>query len=128
VEFEKESNNMVKFTVPTRAVARILGKGGASINAIKDDTGAQIDVDKPADNDSSKDTIITLKGTKKAIGAAKEVILAISSEVSDETTETVHIEHKYHRNIIGAGGQNLRDLIAQAGGPSDRHQAGLVHL
>jgi len=129
VEFEKESSHTAKFTVPTRAVARILGKGGASINAIKDDTGAQIDVDKPSDNDFSKDTTITLKGTKKAIAAAKEAILAISSEVSDELTEVVRIEHKYHRNIIGAGGQNLRDLIAQAGGPSDvRHQAGLVHL
>jgi predicted PilT family ATPase len=129
VEFEKESNHTAKFTVPTRAVARILGKGGASINAIKDDTGSQIDVDKPADNDPSKDTTITLKGTKKAIGAAKEAILAIAVEVSDEMTEIINIEHKYHRNIIGAGGQNLRDLTAQAGGPADvRQQAGLVHL
>lgn len=49
VEFEKEANVVSKFTVPTRAVARILGKGGVSINQIKDETGAQIDIDKPAD-------------------------------------------------------------------------------
>lgn len=72
---------------------------------------------------------MTLRGTKKAIAAAKEAILAISSEVSEETTEIVRVEQKYHRNIIGAGGQNLRDLVTQAGGPSDpRLQAGLIHL
>lgn len=130
VEFEKEANVVSKFTVPTRAVARILGKGGVSINQIKDETGAQIDIDKPADAEGNgKDTNVTLRGTKKAIAAAKEAILAISSEVSDEVTETVRVEHALHRTIIGAGGQNLRDLVAKAGGPSDsRQQAGLVHL
>jgi len=39
------------------------------------------------------------------------------------------VESKYHRNIIGAGGQNLRDLVVQAGGPTDpRAQAGLIHF
>jgi hypothetical protein len=72
---------------------------------------------------------ISLRGTKKAIAAAKEAILAISAEVSDEATIVVNIEAKYHRNIIGAGGQHLRDLVAQAGGPTEpRAQAGLVHL
>lgn len=119
---------MVKFTVPTRAVARILGKSGSSINAIKDETGAQIDIDKPTEGDS-KDTNVQLKGTKKAIAAAKEAILAIANEVSDEVTETITIEHKFHRNIIGSGGQTLRDLITAAGGPVEpRLQAGLVHL
>jgi polyribonucleotide nucleotidyltransferase len=119
---------VVKFTVPTRAVARILGKGGASINAIKADTGAQIDIDKPTDGDD-KDTAVQLRGTKKAVAAAKEAILAISTEVSDEVTEIVRIEPKFHRNIIGAGGQTLRQLVTDAGGPPEpRLQAGLVHL
>ena len=62
-------------------------------------------------------------------GYDKEAILAIASEVSDEITEIVRVEQKYHRNIIGAGGQNLRDLVVQAGGPTDsRLQASLIHL
>ncbi|KZS98452.1 hypothetical protein SISNIDRAFT_481189 [Sistotremastrum niveocremeum HHB9708] len=127
VEFEKESNNIIKFSVPSRAVARILGKGGASINEIKDATDAQIDIDKA---DSNPDvTNVTVRGTKKAIAAAKAAILAISDQIGEEITEVVQIESKYHRTIIGAGGQGLRELIQRCGGPSEpRAQAGLVHF
>lgn len=127
LEFEKESNNVLKFTVPTRAVARILGKGGASINEIKDETGAQIDVDKA--DDSGASTNITVRGTKKAISAAKTAILAISDQIGEETTDSILIESRFHRTIIGAGGQGLKDLVSRCGGPSDpKLQAGLIRL
>lgn len=128
VEFEKESNNVVNFTVPTRSVARILGKGGASINDIKDSTDAQIDVDKATD-DSGSITHITVRGTKKAVAAAKAAILAISDQVAEETTATVVVEGRFHRTLIGAGGQGLKDLVSRCGGPSDpKFQAGLIRL
>jgi predicted PilT family ATPase len=127
LEFEKESNNVLKFTVPTRAVARILGKGGVSINEIKDETGAQIDVDKA--DDSGTSTNITVRGTKKAISAAKAAILTISDQIGEEATDVVTIESKFHRTIIGAGGQGLKDLVNRCGGPSDpKLQAGLIRL
>ena len=127
MEFEKESNNVLKFTVPTRSVARILGKGGASINEIKDNTNAQIDVDKS--EDGSAITHITVRGTKDAVAAAKGAILQISEQVTDEITTSVIIESKFHRSIIGAGGQGLKELISRCGGPSDsKLQAGLIKL
>lgn len=128
LEFEKESNKVLKFDVPTRSVARILGKGGASINEIKNDTGAQIDVDKTSDGNGSV-TQISVRGTKEAINAAKSAILAIAEQVGEETTASLDIETKFHRAIIGAGGQGLKDLIIRCGGPSDpKLQAGLVRL
>jgi polyribonucleotide nucleotidyltransferase len=128
LDFEKESNKTLKFDVPTRSVARILGKGGASINEIKDDTGAQIDVDKSSDGNGSV-TQITVRGTKEAINAAKNAILAIADQVGEEVTTSLVIETKFHRAIIGAGGQGLKDLIIRCDGPSDpRLQAGLVRL
>ncbi|KAL0956379.1 hypothetical protein HGRIS_002526 [Hohenbuehelia grisea] len=128
LEFEKESNHVTKFTVPTRSVARILGRGGASINDIKDTTGAQIDVDKASDG-AGATTHITLRGTQKAINEAKAAILAISDQVGEETTETLIIENRFHRTLIGAGGQGLRDLVARCGGPSDQKaQAGLIRF
>lgn len=127
LEFEKESNNVLKFTVPTRAVARILGRGGVSINEIKDDTDAQIDIDKAADDNAV--TNITVRGTKQAISAAKIAILAIAEQVGEEAEASLDIETKFHRTIIGAGGQGLKDLIIRCGGPSDsKLQAGLVRL
>ncbi|KAF8904496.1 hypothetical protein CPB84DRAFT_1814479 [Gymnopilus junonius] len=127
-EFEKESNNVLKFTVPTRSVARILGRGGASINEIKDSTEAQIDIDKSSE-EGGVNTSITVRGTKKAVAAAKAAILAIADQVTEETTDSVVVETKFHRTIIGAGGQGLKDLIAKCGGPSDsRVQAGLIRF
>ncbi|TRM69469.1 hypothetical protein BD626DRAFT_392577 [Schizophyllum amplum] len=128
VEFEKESNNVIKFTVPNRAVPRILGRGGVSINDIKDSTSTQIDVDEAEDSDGAL-TQISIRGSKKGIAEAKAAILAISDQVQEETTAVVPIENKYHRTLIGGGGQGLRDLIARCGGPTDpKLQAGLVRF
>ncbi|KAJ7188034.1 hypothetical protein C8R46DRAFT_1053419 [Mycena filopes] len=121
VEFEKESNNILKFTVPNRAVARILGRGGASINEIKDATDAQIDVDKAGD-DSALDQ-------HQPVAAAKAAIMAIADQVTEETTATVVVESKFHRTLIGAGGQGLKELVKNCGGPSDpKLQAGLIRF
>lgn len=127
VEFEKESNNVIKFKVPTKSVARILGRGGANINEIKDETGAQIDVDKSSEDPQNTD--ITCRGTKKAIASAKAAIMIIVDQVGQETTVTINIERKFHRTIIGAGGQGLRELVNRCGGPSDpKQQASLIRL
>ncbi|KAJ7496037.1 hypothetical protein B0H11DRAFT_2227032 [Mycena galericulata] len=127
VEFEKESNNILKFTVPNRAVARILGRGGASINEIKDATDAQIDVDKATDDSAL--TNISVRGTKKAVAAAKAAIMAIADQVTEETSATVVVESKFHRTLIGAGGQGLKELVKNCGGPEDpKLQAGLIRF
>lgn len=119
---------MLKFTVPSRAVARILGKGGASINEIKDMTDAQIDVDK-ATEDGGSVTNITVRGTKKAVAAAKSAILAIADQVAEEITVVVAVESKFHRTLIGPGGQGLKELVTRCDGPSDsKLQAGLIRL
>ncbi|KAI0093251.1 hypothetical protein BDY19DRAFT_417317 [Irpex rosettiformis] len=126
-EFEKSNNIESKFTIPTRSVARVLGRGGATVKEIKDNTGAQIDIDKSTDDGNV--THVVLKGTKEAIAEAKTKILDISAQVHEETTDSVVIEHKFHRTIIGPGGQGLKDLIVRCGGPSDgRAQAGLVRF
>ncbi|KAK0241811.1 hypothetical protein EDD85DRAFT_994234 [Armillaria nabsnona] len=127
LEFERESNNILKFTVPTRSVARILGRGGASINEIKDNTDAQIDVDKASDDSSV--TNITVRGTKKAVAAAKAAILVIADQIAEECNATVVVESRFHRTLIGSGGQGLKELVARCGGPSDpKVLAGLIRF
>ncbi|KXN91057.1 Vigilin 1, partial [Leucoagaricus sp. SymC.cos] len=127
LEVEKESNHVTQFTVPTRTVARILGKGGASINEIKDITGANVDIEHSTDDNSM--TNVSIRGTKPAINEAKTLILEIVNSVGEETTVILTIENKYHRTLIGAGGQGLRELISRCGGPTDsKAQAGLVRF
>jgi predicted PilT family ATPase len=122
--YEAESRQSATFTVPTRAVSQIVGKSGATINGIKDESGAQIDIDKTPEGGK---TTITVRGDKKAIAAAKAAILAVSESVGDETSVEVTIEQKYHRTLIGQGGSKLREIIQKAGGPEEGYkQAGLV--
>lgn len=94
------------------------------INGIKDETGAQIDIDKNGDGGK---TTITVRGDKKAIAAAKAAILAVSESVGEETSIELSIPQRYHRNLIGQGGQKLRDLIVGCGDPEETSkQAGLI--
>lgn len=90
--FETESRQTLTFTVPTKAVASIVGKSGATINGIKDETGAQIDIDK---NGEDGKTRVTVKGDKKAITAAKAAVLAVAEQIGDEITEIITIDAKY---------------------------------
>ncbi|KAG1716418.1 hypothetical protein ID866_770 [Astraeus odoratus] len=126
LEVEKESNLALHFAIPVRAIARVLGKGGVNINEIKGETGAHIDIGKSGE-DKATDVPVTVRGTKDAINAAKAAILAIAEQVPEEITETLFVEQKYHRAIIGPGGQGLKDLIVGCGGSTDpKLQAGLV--
>ncbi|VDC07722.1 unnamed protein product [Peniophora sp. CBMAI 1063] len=127
VEFEKENNNVAKFTIPSKAIPRILGKSGATINEIKDESGAIIDLDKS--EEASGTAGITLRGSKTAIATAKKAILAIAEQAADEITVTLNIEARFHRSLIGPGGSGLKELITRCGGPSEpRAQAGLVRF
>jgi predicted PilT family ATPase len=130
VEYEKENSNTVVVHVSTRAIPRILGAKGAKIHEIMAETSAHIDVsDKDKRDESAGTAPVTIKGTKKAVAAAKSAIMAIASAVDEETTVTVHIETKFHRTIIGGGGVGLKNLLARVGAPSDpKEQAGLVRL
>jgi hypothetical protein len=89
---------------------------------------AQIDVERAVE-DGGAITNVTVRGTKKAVAAAKTAILAIADQVAEETTVTITVEGKFHRTLIGVGGQGLRELVVRCGGPSDpKLQAGLIRL
>lgn len=91
-------------------------------------TDAQIDVERAVE-EGGVVTNITVRGTKAAVAAAKAAILAIADQVADETTVTVTVDPRFHRTLIGAGGQGLKELVVRCGGPSDaKLQAGLIRL
>lgn len=125
--FEAETRQEAKFTIPTKTIAQLVGKSGATIKGIKDETGAEIDIDREGD-DKEKATV-TVRGDKKAITAAKAAVLELVERVAEEVNISITIEPEYHRSIIGQGGRKLRDLIAAAGGPKEaKEQTGLVQF
>ncbi|KAG8963700.1 hypothetical protein FRC03_002672 [Tulasnella sp. 419] len=128
VEYEKSHNHTMTFTIPSRAVARVVGKGGANINEIKENTNvAGIDVEKEESTPGL--TTITVRGTVAACKEAKAAVLEVTGQVEEEVEETLTIENKYHRNFIGKGGETLREILSKVGAPTDpKAQAGLIHF
>ncbi|GAA6024660.1 hypothetical protein JCM11491_003456 [Sporobolomyces phaffii] len=123
ISYEKEHGNVASFVVPAKALARILGRGGAQVNQIKDDTGvASVDVDHRASD--NPDATISLRGTKHAIKHARAEIEKIAREVEDEAKIEMDIPKEYHTTLIGSGGSSIRDLIARCGGPAEGRASG----
>ncbi|SNX84541.1 related to SCP160 - involved in control of mitotic chromsome transmission [Melanopsichium pennsylvanicum] len=118
LEYEKEHNNVSTLTVSTKSIARIMGKSGTTIKQIRDESEAQVDVDRE-DNEMDGTTSIKIRGTKKAIAAARKAIETIASEVDAEVAYTLAIAPEHHGILIGPQGSNIRDLIIKAGGPED---------
>lgn len=122
MEYEKENGHTVIFTVTTKALPRILGKAGASIIAIKDETNVVVDVDQASDD--APTASITLRGTKTGVATAKSMILAIAAGVDDEAETMIKVPRLYHTMLIGVGGAAIRELIARCGGPTEPRASG----
>lgn len=92
----------------------IIGKGGANIKKIRDDTQTKIEL--PAEGD--KNEVITISGREENVKEAVERILKIQSELADVVTEELTIPPKYYNSIIGAGGKLISAIIEECGNVS----------
>ncbi|KAG0148752.1 hypothetical protein CROQUDRAFT_654606 [Cronartium quercuum f. sp. fusiforme G11] len=118
MDYEKEHGNTLTLSVPTKSIARIVGKGGATADRIKEESGiTALDIDKgEATNGISQ---VVMRGTKQAIGVAKKMVNAIAAEVEDEDSVEMVIEKPFHQSLIGKGGAKLRELVKRAGGDDE---------
>ena len=74
---------MKKIDVPARAVSRVIGRAGCNINAIREFSGAKIDLDKVKYSD---DAVVTIRGANDGVNKAAELIQALIRE-SDKDIE-----------------------------------------
>lgn len=120
-EYENEHSHSVTIEVLQRAVSQIVGKSGATINELKDETNTKIDIDRTDGEEKSPDALvsITIVGKKSQVEKAKASIMEINKEVEDTVTRTLNVDPVHHRNLIGSGGANLRDIVVKAGGPDE---------
>lgn len=92
----------------------IIGKGGANIKKIRDETQTKIDL--PAEGD--KNEVIVISGKKENVNEARELILKIQSELADIISEEITIPPKYYNSLIGAGGKLISSIMEECGGVS----------
>ncbi|XP_052262259.1 ankyrin repeat domain-containing protein 17-like isoform X2 [Dreissena polymorpha] len=75
-----------KVQVPANAISRVIGRGGSNINAIREFSGANIDVEK---NKGSGERTITIKGSADATRQAHALISALITDPDKELNEII---------------------------------------
>ncbi|XP_022819366.1 vigilin [Spodoptera litura] len=90
----------------------IIGKGGANLRKIRDETQTVIDL--PAEGDDSD--VITVRGKRENVEEAVKRIQQIHNEKANVVTEEVTIAPKYYNSLIGAGGKLIHSIMEECGG------------
>ncbi|XP_063359455.1 vigilin [Cydia amplana] len=119
---EKHLNKMIKEIAESSYVQEvpifkqfhkfIIGKGGANLRKIRDETQTQIDL--PAEGDDSD--VITVRGKRENVEEAVKKIQQIHNEKANVVTEEVTIPPKYYNSLIGAGGKLIHSIMEECGG------------
>lgn len=101
-----------RFVIETPNAGVIIGKAGATIKGIRDDTGAFISI--LADDHGAKERVISVKGTVDAVGNAIGAVAAIVAQEQNATsTEVQLLIHKHFAGaIIGKAGAVIQEIMA----------------
>ncbi|XP_068630109.1 vigilin isoform X1 [Battus philenor] len=90
----------------------IIGKGGANLRKIRDETQTVIDL--PAEGDDSD--VITVRGKRDNVEEAVRKIQQIHNEKANIVVDEVTIAPKYYNSLIGAGGKLIHSIMEECGG------------
>ncbi|KAJ1981438.1 hypothetical protein H4R34_002070 [Dimargaris verticillata] len=119
-EYEEANNQSISFTIPARSLPHVVGRSGAKVNEIKNLTNARIDLGSaPPGDDRTGEVSITIRGTRKGIQEARQMIQAVVKEQKSLVTVQLPIDAAHHRFLIGSGGSKIRELIEKCGGDQD---------
>lgn len=110
----QESSFMLEVPIFKQFHKFIIGKGGANIKKIRDET--QTEIDLPAEGD--KNEVIVITGKKENVQEARDRIQKIQNELANIVTEEIQIPPKYYNSLIGAGGKLISSIMEECGGVS----------
>lgn len=83
----------------------IIGKNGANVNKLKQDPKTLINIPSHGDSD-----IIRIEGSVEDVAQVKKSLLEMVHKMENEVTKDLLIEQRFHRNIIGAKGEKIREI------------------
>ncbi|CAH1240049.1 HDLBP [Branchiostoma lanceolatum] len=105
-------NHKIDVPIYKKFHKNIIGKGGATIRKIREETNTRIDLP----TESSDSDVISIIGRKKDCEDAREKIQAIQNELANVTSVDINIPAKFHNSIIGAKGRLIRSIMEDCGG------------
>jgi len=107
-----ESNYQVKVHIFKQFHKFIIGKAGATINQIRQNTNTKIDLPESG----SDSDMITITGKKADVEKARDEVQKIQAEKANVVSVDVKIPAKIHNTIIGAGGKIIQSIMDDCGG------------
>lgn len=91
-------------SVQQKQVGSLIGQGGAALDELRQLTGARIDVPTDRDTDIVE---ISIKGTASQVAKAKKVLEEKRAVFDDTVVQTLDVDKKHHRALIGTSGKLL---------------------
>ncbi|CAH1154251.1 unnamed protein product [Phaedon cochleariae] len=107
-----ESSHQVDVPIFKQFHKFIIGKGGANIRKIREETNTKIDL--PAEGD--KNDVISITGKKENVEEAREMIRKIQDELETIVTDEITIDPKFYNTLIGAKGKLIHSIMEDCGG------------
>lgn len=92
--------------------ARLIGKGGAQLQAVQTETNTNI---RMPPSKSGLD-LIRIEGPPGKVAAAKKQLEALVTKIKNQAHVDVIIPRRFHSMLIGAGGAAIRELVATFNG------------
>ncbi|PIK42579.1 putative vigilin [Apostichopus japonicus] len=93
-------------TINPRFVKHIIGKSGANVNRIKQSYGVSIRI--PSEQENSGE--IRIEGSPEGVAQAKSELSEMAQRMENEKQRDIMIEYRFHRLIIGQGGENIKEI------------------
>jgi len=107
-----ETSYQIKLPIFKQFHKFVIGKGGANIKKIRDETDTKIDL---PDSGSESD-MITITGREANVKKAADKIQEIQSQMANIVSQDISIPAKIHNTVIGAGGKLIQSIMSECGG------------
>ncbi|KAM6309360.1 tudor and KH domain-containing protein [Podargus strigoides] len=111
VTFVGDTELEMHMQVPRAAMKSIIGRRGATIKKLRQETGACIDVEE---GDEGEETVLLISGSPSQVCQAKAAIHQIVTE-SVPVSEQFCVPQRAVGRIIGRGGETVRGICRSSG-------------
>lgn len=105
---EKERGYITTLNFPSKYNKNLIGRNGAHVNQLREKHDVDIQVSREGGDE------IKIQGPQKKAEACKAEIQKLLKTWENEVNYVIKIESKYHGQLVGRNGENLRKIVAQA--------------
>ena len=105
----KKTTSHTELIVPSQYHSHLIGKGGSNLTKLKEEFGVQVKIPQESD----KSDKITIEGPPDGVKQAKIQLEVLAKKMADEASDFIVLNRRFHRQLIGSGGENIRKLRDQ---------------